>query len=476
MRYFAVLRYLGLFIFGYLLLISLSYGEIGIQPIFTIIVGLGIWWIGKNTHVVYEKYGVAKTFIGLLLIGGVIRFLWAIFIPTLPVSDFQYYNEAALALSQGIPTMSKNIGFTLLLSLGYRIYPSIIMGKIINAIASTLSILLVYRIGSKLINPQTGLIAALIFSIFPSEIIMVSVLGTEVVGTMISLIIVLFLFNIDVSRFRFIIVFFFLSGLFYGLALTVRSSFSFYLPAIVLYIFLIASLTIKQKIEIFSIFLVGITAGLSLIVISYSLIAGYISIEPIMTQDSFPFLSGTNVGSLGGWNQADADLYFSWPNADRDRLARQEALNRIISNPKNFLELIPKKIAVLMGANDYSSLWSLDAIDWGVGNYWGIHAPDGSTWGGIAAYRNMIIRISGLLSQSFYIVIWFFAFLAFKDQKNNLISMIALTVIIFTLLPHVVLEVQSRYHHYIMPLIVLLGSIGIRNYSKISPKKGNSSA
>ena len=466
MRYLVVLRYLGLFILGYLLLISLSHGEPGIQPIFTIIVGLFIWWLGKNIHVVYNKYGGVKTFLGLLLIGGVIRFLWAIFIPTLPVSDFQYYHEAALSISQGIPTVTKNMGFTLLLSLGYRIYPSILTGKIINAIASTFSILLIYQIGSKLINPQTGLIAALIFSIFPSEVIMVSVLGTEVVVTTIGLLIVLFLFSIDVSRIRFIILFLFLAGLFYGLALTVRSSFSFYFPAIVLYIFLITSLTLKQKVEIFSIFLIGITTGLSLIIISYSFISGHISMVPIRTQDSFPFLSGTNVDSLGGWNQTDADLYYSWPNDERNKLARQEALDRIISNPKEFLELIPKKIAVLMGANDYGSLWSLNAIDWGEGNFWGIRAPDGSDWGGIAAYRSKIIRINGLLSQSFYIVIWFFAFLAFKEQKSSLITMIALTVIIFTLLPHIVLETQSRYHHYMMPLIVLLASTGIINYPK----------
>lgn len=466
MRYFLVLRYLGLLVLGYILLTSLSYGEPGIQPIFTIFVGLLIWWLGQNIHVVYDKYGGAKTFLGLLLIGGAIRFLWAIFIPTLPISDFQYYHEAALALSQGIPTVTKNMGFTLLLSLGYRFYPSILTGKIINAIASTLSILLVYRIGSKLINPKTGLIAAFLFIILPSEVIMVSVLGSEVVVTTIGLIIVFYLFRIDESRFKYIALFLFIAGLFYGLAMTVRSSFLFYFPAIALYIFLIPSLNIKQKFETFSVLLVGITIGLSLIVLSYSYIARRISFEPLRAQDSFPFLSGTNVDSSGQWNQNDADLYFAWPNNERNTIARRVAFDRIISNPKMFLELIPKKFAILMGPNDYGSLWSLHAIDWGEGNLWGIRAANGSDWRSVAPYKDLIIRISGLLAQSTYILIWFFAFCAFKDQKNSLISLIALTVIIFTLIPHTVLEVQSRYHHYMMPLIVLLASSGLRTFQK----------
>jgi hypothetical protein len=452
---------LGLFILGYILLLSLSYGELGIQPIFTIIIGVYLWLLGKNIHVVYHKYGGAKIFLGLLLLGGVIRFLWAIFIPTLPGSDFQYYHEATQALSQGVPTVTKNMGFPLLLSLGYRIYPSILTGKIINAIASTLSIFLLYRIGSKLITPQTGLFAAFLFIILPSEIIMVSVLGTEVVGTTIGLIIAFFLFCIDVRRFKLVILFLFLAGLFYGLALTVRSSFLFYFPAIVLYIFLINSLNIKQKAESLSIFLVGITAGLCLIVIGYSLIAGHISIAPLRTQDTFPFLSGTNADSLGQWNQKDADLYYSWPSEERDKLAIQEALDRIISNPKKFLQLIPVKIYILMGPNDYGNAWSLNAIDWGEGNLWGTRATDGKDWHRFAAYHNLIIRISGLLSQSIYIVIWFFAFYAFLDKKIIPISLIVLTLIILTLLPHIVLEVQGRYHHYIMPLVVLLASYGI---------------
>jgi len=475
LRYLALIKYSGIFILGYILLLSLSYGEIGLQPIFTIIVGLGIWLIAKKLHTIYDKLGIRETFLGLLILGGAVRLLWAIFIPTIPVSDFQYYNDAALGLSQGIPTASKNMGFTLLLSLGYRIYPNILTGKIINAIASTISILLLYRIGSKLINPQVGLIAALIFSVFPSEVIMVSVLGTELVGTMMGLIIVFLLFNLDRTRYRFILLSLFLAGLFYGLSLTMRSSFLFYLPVIVLYIFVIAFLTVKQKVEIFSIFLVGIVAGLSLIVMSYSLIVGHISIEPIATQDSFPFLSGTNVDSLGGWSQSDADLYFSWPSAERDKLARQEAFNRIITNPREFLEFIPVKIAVLMGDNDYGTLWSLKAIDWGKGNFWGIYAPDGNDWSKYAAIRSRIIRISSLLTQSTYIIVWFFAFLAFKNHKISLVPTLVLTVIFFTLLPHIVLEVQSRYHHYIMPMIILLASTQINTFSKNNSNQGNGS-
>lgn len=471
MRLISILRYFCLLTFGYLLLISLSFGEPGIIPIFIILIGIWTWWLGKETLAASDKFGSGKTFLIILLIGGVIRILWAIYVPSLPVSDFQYYNDSALHLSQGIPTLTKNMGYTILLSLGYRIYPSIIVGKIINAIASTLSIALIYRIGSRLINPQTGLLAALILSIFPSEVIMVSVLGTEIVGTTLILISSLLLFSIYFKKFNISLVFIFLTGLFYGLALTVRSSFLFYIPAIILFIFLIGVFTLKQKFVLFTIFIVGITASLSLFIIYYSYFVGRISIEPILMQDSFPLLSGTNVDSTGGWNQSDADLYFSWPSNLRDKLARQVAFERIVSNPKEFLELIPKKISALMGPNTYGSLWSLDAIDWGQGNSWGIRAPSGVNWSRYAANKNTIIRMSELLLQSTYVVTLFLAVLPFRNQKISILSLIVLTVTIFTLLPHVFLEVQSRYHHYIAPFIILLASSGMLEFHAVKKRE-----
>lgn len=469
MQFSTALRYTGFFIFCYLLLLSLSYGESAYQPIFTLLVVISIYFCLKIVNNLQKKYSASRIFLGVLLIGLVIRFLWAVLIPTLPVSDFIYFHENAINLSQGTAISTeyiKYIGYNLLLSLGYRIYPEILTGKLINAAASTLSILLIYLTGSKLVNQQVGLIAASLFAILPSEINMVSVLSTEVIATTAGLVTAFFLTRTISNNFNHSIIWSFFAGLFYGLGLTVRSSLIFYLPVMLLFIFFIA-INIKQRVKISSSLLIGITTGLFFITISYSLIVGYISLEPLKAQDTIiGVLIGTNASTSGTWNLDDNNLFYSWPANERNNLVVREATRRITLKPAEFLLLIPKKFAVLMASNDYGNAWSLYAIDWGEGNLYGIHAPNGYNLERYKNFQSKLIGINGLLSQAVYIFIWLFAFYAFiilkKDSVYRSISLIVLTITIFTLLPHIILEVQGRYHHTIMPFITLLAACGVQ--------------
>jgi dolichyl-phosphate-mannose-protein mannosyltransferase len=467
-QFSSILKYTGLLVFGYLLLLSLSYGTSAYQPIMTLLVGLLVWFSANNIVAFHNRHGGTKTLLGILLIGGIIRFSWAVFVPTLPVSDFQIFHENAIKLSQGTAITTKYMGYNLLLSLGYRIYPDVLTGKIINAIASTLSISFIYLVGSKLINQQIGLIAAFLFTILPSEINMVSVLGTEVVATTIGLITAFFLVHVTNSNLNISTIRTFCAGIVYGLGLTFRSSLIFYFPAIVLFVFFLFP-NIKQKLKVLGIFLVGLATGLGLMIMSYSLIAGYVSSEPLKTQDTIiGFLTGTNIESTGQWNLEDNDLYYSWPANGRNERVIRESLKRITAKPVEFLLLIPKKFSILMASNDYGNAWSLYAIDWGEGNFLGVHAEGKNNWEKYRNFESALIKINGMLSQAVYIIIWLFAFCTFMNLKNGStygqISLIVLTLVLFTLLPHIVLEVQSRYHHTIMPFIALLTACGIQQY------------
>jgi hypothetical protein len=459
MHLLKILKYTGLLVFGYLLLLSLSYsvgGNSAYQPIITLMIGVFICFCVKVIRVLNNKYGATRVFLGILFIGGMIRFFWAIFIPTLPFSDFQVFHESAIKLSQGTTVLTKNMGYSLLLSTGYRIYPSVLTGKLLNATASTLSILFLYLLGSKLINQQAGLIASFLFVILPSEILMVSVLGTEVIATTLGIITAFFIFQTTDGKLKFSTSSIFWAGLFFGLGLTVRSSYIFFFPAILLWIIVITSSNYKQMVKISLSFFAGIMIGLSLILVSNTLSTKQFSIEPLKTQDSFPFLSGTNIETSGKFSRDDYDLYSSWDIEKRNTIVRQEAIRRIRSNPIEFTLLIPKKIALLMASNDYASWWSLSRLNWG-NEYW----------------------LIGLISQSIYVFILFFAFCAFKYFDYNSLHLIVLILVMSTLLPHFVLEVQGRYHHYIMPFIALIASIGIQqiyNSGKQSVRAGQANA
>jgi hypothetical protein len=438
MKIKVAIKYISIFVFGYILLLALSYfhEDSAFQPIITLLTGISIFFCMKGISYLYNKFGAKYILIAIIIIGGLIRFLWAISIQTIPFSDFQYFHESALELSKNTPLLTKNMGYSLLLSGVYRIFPNILSGKLINALFSTLTIMFVYLTGSKLLDQKTGLIAAFLFACLPSEILMVSVIGTEIAATMLLIITAIMIFqinNISVFSNHFA----FGAGLFYSLGLSVRSSFIFYFPAILLWILYISFREYKQLLRTLGLLIAGIAVGLIVVLGSFALTTGEVSIEPLMTQDSFPFLSGTNVKAKGIWNLEDADLYFSWPESERDKRAITEAIQRMKKYPIEYLRVIPEKYRVLMGSDDYGNYWSISEVNWENIRFW-----------------------IGLFSQSFYVTCWIFAFIASLRYEDNLILPIVLVMVLFTLLPHTILEVSPRYHHYIMPFIALMAAVG----------------
>ncbi|MBK8618031.1 MAG: glycosyltransferase family 39 protein [Anaerolineales bacterium] len=452
-------KHIGLLVFCYILLTALSYSVSAYQPIIVLVVGASIWWLASKPHPTNENKYLMPILCGVILFGIIIRFLWAILIPAIPADDCQYYYESALRLSHGDFVLTKNIGYTLLLSAAYRIYPSILAGKLINAAASTLSMILLYLLGVKLIGRKGGLIAMSLFAILPSEIFMVSALSTDILASLFGVLTALLLVNSSKNQRISTAILLLCSGLAYGVGFTIRSSLIFYSPAIVLWFILVYFPIGRNMVKMAGLFFSGIIAGLFVVLIGYFFSTGQFTIKPLLTQDSYPFLSGTNFDTSGMWSQEDAQLYFSWPVSERDMLAKKEAFNRIKSDPLGFLLLLPRKFSNLMGNNEYALLWSLQAVDWGNGNLWGVHGVD--NWERISSLRSKLLTTANLFSQSVYIVICFFSFFAFRQSKNNHVLFMGLILILLTFLPHIILETQGRYHHYIMPFMVLLAADGI---------------
>lgn len=412
-------------------------------------------------------------FVGVFLVGGALRVAWAIVVPTLPVSDFLDFHKKALELAQGTPVRTKTLGYVMLLSLGYRISATLLAGKLINAIASTFSLVFIYIIGYKLAGPKTAWIAALFYALYPSEINMVSVLGTEVLATASALGIAAF-FIAGVSgewnrKHGLAIV---CAGLLYGVGLVTRMSLLFYLPIVLLGIALLAPFAFRQKAKIAGLFFTGLVAGLGTMVAGYSIMVGQFSTAPLKMRDSVPFLTGTNILSGGQYNLDDDVLYRSWPLEKRDARARQEALQRLVSDPAGFLKIAPVKMETLFALNEYSTTWSMEALDWGTGNMWGADSNGGENWIKYRDQKYNWMKASNYLSQVFYSTIWLFAFCALLKKRMSALALLALAVLFLTLLPHMILEVQGRYHHIVMPFITLLAASGLSNQPERESQSG----
>jgi 4-amino-4-deoxy-L-arabinose transferase-like glycosyltransferase len=446
-----LLRIAGLLLFGYLLLLAAT-NEDTFRLKYLVVVGLL-----TGTAAVYivlrtrsSPGSVRRILLAIVLLGGLARFLWAIYIPTRPVSDFRSYHDRAMEIVQGrIPEeLSKNPGYPLLLSLVYRVEPAVVSGKIINAALSTLTIVLVFLLGSALSTPAIGLLSALLFAILPSEINMVSVIGTEVAAT--ALVTAATLALVYGCRSTAQPGWLFASGLLLGAGLLVRSSLLFLAPVLAVYLVFARGFSAAAKLTRLAVFSAGVASSLLALAAWHSLSTHQLNLSAFKSQDAFVFLSGTNIQAEGHFNQEDADLYLSWPAEARDRLAVQEAFRRVAANPAGFLLFIPKKIASLMGDQTYGNKWSIFPINWHILKQ-------------LRAQREVIMNVNGYINQSVYILLLglaLFHFIYYRFPAAE-ISALSILAVVLLLIPHTILEVQSRYHHPVLPFVVLVAGVGL---------------
>ena len=107
------------------------------------------------------------------------------------------------------------------------------------------------------------------------------------------------------------------------------------------------------------------------------------------------------------------------------------------------------KYAVLFKDNTFGGRWSLENIDW---------SPLSKV---SFLSENYLTKINASLSQASYVAIWGFSLVAFIKRKVGIAPLIALSLVVFTLLPHAIFEVQPRYHHYLMPFLIMASSTGL---------------
>lgn len=418
------------------------------QAVLILFAGFAFYMLIKKVKIIEKSHA----FIVFLMVGIVLRTLYVIFVPNYAFSDFKIYHDAAISLSQNVPIVTKNIGFVSILSLGYRIFPDELSGKIINLLFSSISIILVYAIGKHFINRSVGLISMLIMALAINEINMVNVIATETTAEFFLLFSILFgILSIKTEKNKNLIIQTILSGICFGLGITVRSSILFFIIFFLIIFFFYS----KNKFAIIF-FIAGILTGFSIIVCYISIIKGSFSLESIFIQDSFPFLSGTNTKSDGGWNFEDSNLYTSWPLETRDKLAQEEAISRIVNDPMGFLTLLPKKFYRLFGPNDYGNEWSLQNTNW----------KNNQNYEKIEPY---ILKINSLISQAFYVIILLCAFYGLKSKKLTSLTIFFLfSIFISITFPYIILEVQPRYHHFLIPLIIPFSALGVFDITKLS--------
>jgi len=439
-----ILRFTGIPLFVYLLVLAIGYDP---SPLILVCAAALCFALTASLFLLREiglphpsaclLAAVVITAIALAL-----RVTWALAVSTTPVSDFRAYHDTAIALSQGLvpQKLGNNSGYPIILSIAYRVSPSLTTGRLVNAIAGSITAVLVFLAAKRLIGPAAAVGAMLLFAVLPTEIAMVSVLGTEVLAT--TLLAAAFYLTVlafcNPSRASIPL----LSGLVCGMAIAVRFASVLYVPAFVLLLLAAPSRSRMRT----SLGLASLATGLAvpmLAIASWHSIATSRPIaESLPYHDAFPLLSGTNIESGGMWSQADADLYASWPKDERNTRAIATSWHRITDDIPSYVLFVPDKIRTLMADNAYAHYWSVSFVD-----------P--SRWNESPSPKPLIDFAAGPLGQAFFIAVLLLALLSLLSKPIHIATHIATVATLGLLLGHLLLEVQPRYHHQLVLFLAM---------------------
>lgn len=366
--------------------------------------------------------------IGIIVI---LRLVWIIWVPTLPISDFEGYNVHAVEIATQIPSGllsidlgDKGFGYVFMLAIFYKIFGvHIIIAKILNIVLSVFIAILIFSITKNIFNEHIARITTLLFVFLPSQIMYTSVLASEHLYIAILLLGLYFIirnFNVDLlDRFNY-----FYSGIMLGISFMIRQ-----ISIVIVIICTIKLFVNKEPIQKRVLRIMWYVCGVTLI------IGIYVGAMLLLDRSPGPsdgwensFMMGTNYDYIGGWNEKDGSIWSSNSSLEeKKRVAIRIGLQRIITNPVGFSILVFEKFDKMWADESYGAYWSTLKAEYQISNI------------------NMLYAIS----QLYYVWILCLSVVGcykLKNEKNDGINLLLMIFLGFVLL-HSFLEVQSRYHY-----------------------------
>lgn len=299
-----------------------------------------------------------KFIIFLFTFSFIIRLLCVLFIENPIVSDFKLMYDASLELLNGT---NNYLNTTYFLTWGYqmghvfyqylflRIINSVTFLKLINCTVTSLTIVYIYLISTKICNEKTAKISSLIYSIFLFPLLLNNVLTNQLLPALLILIAINIIINMDFNKYlkSSIIV-----GVLLAFSNILRSEVIVILFSIMLYFFILM-LKKYNKGKIIASFIIILTTYF-IIFNSVSLVfqKTNISINGLNNMNStYKFVVGFNYETNGMYSDNDASLYAN------DKTASQEIVKERLLDYKKIPNLFFNKIKIQWFTSDLS--WSL---------------------------------------------------------------------------------------------------------------------
>lgn len=497
---------IGIFLTGIALILLYGFGQFQsvyyyayiVQGMLVLLIG-GLWlllrvifMVGTRAHV-YQWFDTKRVrgivleaiiVTGLVTVGVLLR-VWVI--RTIPMdmeSDFLYYYNIAVNIVNGTLEESGQVDYLAMSPNGYG-YPYLLSRLMIlfkttsrdlcfvtMTVAQAITMLACYRIGRKLGGKAAGLAALTIIVFWPSQILYSDFNGTEAVSTCFLYVAILLFVHIvnDLNEYTvkpiWIYVSHILLGVLLELSAAIRPVATIFLIAAVLCL-LPSGIRLKYKdsnnIPICTRFLAKGWMRALVILLSYMMCSNVVNshISYQLGRDiggggvtyGYSLATGLNRDTKGGYSEEVSkimkDIYYeTGSSAEAGAVLLDRAISEIKNYPIPILNLIFEKYEILWANDDYgisSNITSLNAQrkltqewdDWLSGQRM-LHN----------FYYFTFVAYAGLCA----IYLW-------KRKSNT--AQVLIIFFVGAIALHSLIEVQNRYHYYMLQNFAILSGIAI---------------
>lgn len=397
-----------------------------------------------------RKIKYRKRFLfSLFIVSFLIRFIWILWIDTIPISDFKVMYDGATEIAKGnysfiLESNYFNIwvyqlGFTGYLAILLKVFNnSLFMIKFINVIIVSLIPVIIFLSAEKLTNAKIARIPSILYALYIGSIANTSVLTNQHLATLLFYIAV-YLLVINLNRkFKWILI-----GLCIAVGNIIRPEGSIVLLAILLFL-VFKNLTSAKEIGKGVLEFAGIIIIVILVskLVSFGFVKAGISNYPLSNRDPlWKFSCGLNPNSKGTYNDEDlVYLNIAELSGKTRKEAHMELIKERISNPL--------QLGVTM-AYKYVNMWALNDTSLQFAFTDNVNKPQ---------VYNIVIKIEKIQYMIVTILFMFGIISIIKRKKGFENNHIYLIIFLGYLLAHLLIEVQPRYRYMSLPILFIISS------------------
>lgn len=438
------------------------------------IVFLGIFYLLRKLTFLEDP----KFFIPLLAFTAFApRYIWVRLIQTVPMVDFLRFHNYAVALLKGdydayleirrvFPHLS---GYPLVLSYVYKIFgDGVMVGKWFNIFCSVITAIVIYLLAREAFGDIAGRMAGLLFALYPADIMYITLLASEHVFLLLFLLsLYLFLRYTKGNLQGWGLLKLLVVGLVMAVAHIIRPVSSLLFPPMLAYLLFFqradkpVKTFLKEKGKVITLILLGFIITLGGLNFIYM---DRVQVPLGKTAGGFNMYVGTDPERNGMWNPTAWEIIEEY-NHDFHKVhgeAQRRAIDRIKNDPTAFVELAEKKFAIQWGTDDYAYYWSMLEL---------YPETDFSLW--IGENREIVNIFAQSYYMAFILLATVGAWIALgKRETPYAMGLFAMIVLIFAA-AHVLIEVQSRYHHPVAPFFILTAVMALGYITGTSDNIGN---